>query len=482
MGTLVFLGAGLLAGCRAQASSPGPAESHQLSLQSAPWHIGATASLTVRATPPLSGQVISLLVLAPGLAQPLVGVPEFYGLSGVQLLWLSPEQRQTEIALAAASGAKYLSLDFDWRAIEKEPGVYAWGEVDAVVALAKRHNVRLAPMLLFTPRWASSAAYAPVDYQRAPPTDYAAYRDFVYAVVNRYKPHGVSPLTADGYGITDWIIWNEPNVHAKGEAPSPREFWTGSLEAYVQLLRAGYEGAHAADPGCNVLNGALADVHWDDSGANLVAALERLYDPNGDGNANDGARPFFDTLNVHTYPPGQPAAAWYQNRLGAIVGLMKRFGDEQKPIWITETGYGTASGVPSASATALPASYVDEQTQADAVRLVYQTCAAYPQVQRVFWWSLRDYYSETSASNPAMEAHYGLVHVDFSPKPAYLAYGQLTGQLGQSLTLTTTTDAAGLAAANVPAAFISRSGIYTVFTSLGPLGLTDVARYKVGGR
>jgi hypothetical protein len=445
-----------------------------ISIQSAPWRVGAEVELALHTAPPRAGAPVTLTLLAPGGGQPQVAglAPEFFGLSGVQLPWLPPEHREVEIALAAAAGARTIGLDFDWRRIEPEAGQYAWEETDEAVALARRYGLRLVPMLLYTPRWASSAPFAPLDYHRAPPADYGDYRDFVYAVVNRYKPYGQSPLTSAGYGITDWVLWNEPSVSGPGEAPQPGEFWIGSLEQYVQLLRAGYEGAHAADPGCNVLNGGLADVFWAAGELDVVTALERMYDPDGDGDAADGGRPFFDTLNVHIYQTGTPDAAWYEERLEAIVRVMERFGDADKPLWITETGYGSVAHPPAGS------SYVDEETQAQAVRLVYEACAAFPQVQRVFWWSLRDYYQDGSAANEAMEAHYGLLRATFAPKPAYLAHGHLTGSVSETLTLTATTDAEGVARVAVPASFVARQGRYVVFATLDGETQSAVAVYE----
>jgi len=466
--------AGLMALQRRPLASPTPTPA-PISIQSTPWQIGADVTLTLSTVPPRADQPISLTLLAPGDHQPQVAVPspEFFGLAGVQLLWLSPAAQETELALAAAGGARYLHLAFEWNRIEAQPGEYNWDQVDTALTLAKQYDLRLVPMLLYTPDWASQSAFAPLDYYRAPPTNYDDYRNFVYAVVNRYKPHGLSPLTADGYGITDWVIWNEPNVRPGPAAPEPGEFWIGSLEAYVRLLRAGYEGAHAADPGCNVLNGGLADVFWAPGKVDLITALERLYDPNGDGDAADGGRPFFDTLNVHTYQLKAPQAGWYQARLEALLPVMERFGDKQKPVWITETGYGTVT------APTQDSPYVDETTQAEAVRLVYETVSAYPQVKRVFWWSLRDYFSNAAETNAAMEAHYGLLQANFSPKPSYAAYGRLTGSLGEKLTTTVTTNAAGLSTVNIPATFIARAGTYVTFAEMDEATLTAVDLYPV---
>lgn len=462
---------GALMGCVGRRSS---STASLLRITSPRWRLGEDVELTLHTIPPRTTAPITLTILAPGEGRtPITGVPsDFFGLAGVQLLWLTPEDRETEIALAAAAGARYIGLDFDWRRIEPEKGRYTWRETDEAVALAKRHGLRLVPMLLYTPRWASSAPFAPLDYHRAPPVRYEDYRDFVYAVVNHYKPYGESRLTADGYGITDWVIWNEPNMGRAGEAPRPGQFWSGSLEEYLRLLRAGYEGAHAADPTCNVLNGGLADIFWLPGEHDVATALERLYDPDGDGNAAAGGRPFFDTLNVHIYQAGVPDAAWYRERLEAIAQVAARFGDADKPVWITETGYGSVASPPAGSP------YVDEETQAEAVRLAYEACAAFPQVQRVFWWSLRDYYHDGSATNEAMEAHYGLLRANFAPKPSYLAYGNLTGSTGDMLVLTTTTDGEGMAQAVIPSTFVTRPGTYVVFAILDDKTQAAVGLYQ----
>jgi hypothetical protein len=378
-----------------------------------------------------------------------------------------------EAALAAAAGAQYIGLDFDWRRIEPNPGNYVWEEIDQVVALSKNYGFQLVPMLLYTPLWASTASFAPLDYHLAPPSDYADYRNFVYNVVRRYKPNGTSPLTHDGYGIKDWVIWNEPNVHTYKENPEPRESWTGSLEEYILLLRAGYEGAHAADPGTNVLNGGLADVFWASGESDLITSLERFYDPNGDGDAGDGGRPFFDTLNIHTYQIGKPDASWYKERLDGVIEVMDRFGDKQKAIWITETGYGSTE-----HDTMAEYQLVDEHIQGDAVSMIYRTCAAYPQVERVFWWSLRDYYAIAPVTKIAMEAHYGLIRTDWTPKQAYLTYSQLTGKTDRVTTMTFVADKDNTAIVEIPADVINRPGTYTVFVTLEGAIPTGVFTYE----
>lgn len=458
---------GIVTGClRTPPAAPVP-----LQVEAGHWRRNEPAEVRVHTYPPRAVQVVSLQFLAPAAASPEPLIDrgaDLFGLAGVQLLWLTPEQQETEIALAASAGAQAISLDFEWRNIEPEPGQFTWEATDRAVALASRYGLRLVPILMYTPRWASSAAYAPLDYHLAPPVNLRDYRDFVYAVVNRYKPPQASE-----FGIRDWIIWNEPNVSASPHIPRPGNFWTGSLGEYIQLLRAGYEGAHAADPNSNILNGGLADVFWAEGEADLITSLERLYDPNGDGDAGDGGRPFFDTLNIHIYPTGVPDSGWYTTRLEAVTSVMKRFGDGDKLIWITETGFGSVAN------PALDSPYLSEGAQADGVRLVYETMAAYPLVERVFWWSLREYYHDASSTNEEMEAHFGLLRASFAPKPAYLAYARLTGHLDQAVTLSATTDSEGTARMIIPAELFAQPGYYVLFVSAEQLPGTAVVVQSV---
>ena len=386
---------------------------------------GGLGEITLRSLPGLSGQPVRVAIYGPGALTAETGArgPGFWNLAGVQIPWLPAEEQELETLLAAASGAQMIGMDFDWKKIQPKAGQYDWSATDAAVRLAKKYGLRIAPMLVFTPEWASSAPFAPLDFYRAPPVRSSLYRDFVYQVVQRYKPGGILPETQDGYGITDWVIWNEPNVQPAGQDPFPLNFWYGSLESYIELLRAGYDGAHAADPRANVLNAGLADVYWKPGQVDLLTSLERFYDPNGDGNAADGGRPFFDTLNLHIYPGSAPDKRWYQDRLDAVLRLMERFGDSDKKIWVTETGYGSSRAMsPGQPPPEGELPLLAQEDQAEAVRMIFEVLAEYPQVERVFWWSLRDYFVNDSRVNQSMEGHYGLVRANFYPKPAYFAY------------------------------------------------------------
>jgi hypothetical protein len=77
-----------------------------------------------------------------------------------------------------------------------------------------------------------------------------------------------------------------------------------------------------------------------------------------------------------------------------------------------------------------------------------------------------------------MEAHYGLVRADLRPKPAYRAYGQLTGRVGQALTLSGVTNQEGEYRAQIPASFVSQPGEYIILATLDGVAPAAVVTYE----
>jgi len=167
---LILLFVALLCWAHCTSLSEAPIDPAQWHVVSSPWQVGQPVTVTV--TTPLGVlQPLTLTVLSPGASSSISTTAPHWGIAGVQLLWLEPEQRELEIQLVAMAGVRFIGLDFDWRRIEPTTGQYVWNKVDTVLALAKQYDVQLVPMLLYTPRWASRAAFAPLDYHHAPPRD-----------------------------------------------------------------------------------------------------------------------------------------------------------------------------------------------------------------------------------------------------------------------------------------------------------------------
>ncbi len=145
------------------------------------------------------------------------------------------------------------------------PGVYAWGAYDAIVAEAQRlHWSVLLTVTSPVPRWATSNHKAP--YITRPAA--GAFKEFMIAVGRHY-----------GSSVQAFSIWNEPNHPAfllpqwnsNGTPASPR--------IYRGLYQAGYEGLKAgglAHP--RVLFGETAPTGYDTVNVHREKSRAYLHD------------------------------------------------------------------------------------------------------------------------------------------------------------------------------------------------------------
>jgi hypothetical protein len=182
---------------------------------------------------------------------------------------LSARTRPHALAQMQSLGVKALRIELNWFNVAPgqtsttkpafdltNPGNYAWGEYDALIAEAQRlHWKVLLTLTSPVPRWATSNKKAP--YVTKP--DPKDFQEFMTAVARHYGPSG--PF---GSTVALFSIWNEPNHPAflqpqwntNGTAASPR--------LYRALYQAGYAGLQAggiAKP--NVLIGETAPTGYD---------------------------------------------------------------------------------------------------------------------------------------------------------------------------------------------------------------------------
>ena len=144
-----------------------------------------------------------------------------------------------------------------------------------------------------------------------------------------------------------------------------------SAMAYTDYLRETYTAIKEIRPKSIVLAGGLG---YNEVGPrhpkNIPGPkfLEQMYQA--------GAKPYFDVVSFHTYWwPGFEANGL--RSLKEAIPVMKRHGDESKPIWITEYGppeRRCRSGRPSGTL----------------LREQYETLAALPQVRNIMWHDFRD--------------------------------------------------------------------------------------------
>lgn len=171
------------------------------------------------------------------------------------LKWNWQHVGDLEDALASVAGGATF-YEFEWCGIEPEQGERNWSEVDDVVASAQRLGYDVYLKIRTGSCWVNSATDEGAgDKSKTPsrfPDDPEEYEGFVAAVVERYEPRGVAA----------YAIENEPNA---------TNFWRGTPEEYVELVRLGAEAVHRAAKGeVSVLDGGISSIGY---GVAIASAL-----------------------------------------------------------------------------------------------------------------------------------------------------------------------------------------------------------------
>jgi hypothetical protein len=199
------------------------------------------------------------------------------------------------LAPLAAAGIRWLRLGgFSWASCEANAGQRDFSAVANVLAAAQKEGLALIGLMNGCPGWASRDGS-----RAAPPKDWSQWREHVAQVVAAFRDQ-----------VQVWEIWNEPDI---------KQFWRGSNEDYVQLLRIAYQAAKEADPNCLVMSAGLDGV-----GEGFFDRILTL-----------GAGDAFDIVGVHPYA-NSIAAAEYRLR---IMRRIMNYHAINKPLWITELGW-----------------------------------------------------------------------------------------------------------------------------------------------
>lgn len=266
-----------------------------------------------------------------------------------------------EVALTL--GMNWIRVDFVWYLMEPEPGLFDWAATDVLVERAQTLDLGVLAILAYTPPWASSRPSNPAPGD--PPASREQWTGFVREVVRRY-----------GSSIRYWQLWNEPNV---------REFWNGSMKQYrTEILEPGAAVVHEEAPGARVVAPGLATLgSWRDGFREVMNAGD-VIDIINHHNYGDTGRETLDELERDVL--GQPS----------VRTLMRQFGVDGRPFWLTETGRRS-----------------DEGDQLPFYQELVATLPARSWIERVFFFH---YWDGPGAGNGG----FGIVNADFSPKPAYL--------------------------------------------------------------
>ncbi len=291
----------------------------------------------------------------------------------------SPREAELEALAAGLCGAKILRVDFSWGKIQPRRDKWDFSVFDRLVNEFGRHGVELQCLLGYSASWSIQPGYKPKNPKvknRPGLPNYNDYATYAGTVADRYKNR-----------IKYFEIWNEPDLVGFANFPA---------ESYMELLRHGYNAIKKAAPDARVMNGGISSTRSNHSGRDTHnnGLLELLH--------ADGGR-HFDLFAFHGHGPYQ----FYENQLKELQKYGLTGPNAPRPWYSNETAESSAA--------------IGECRQAASLfkKLLYAWANG---AVGYNWYLLR----EKSYYPPGHhERHFGLITVEFEPKPAYVTYNML---------------------------------------------------------
>ena len=210
-------------------------------------------------------------------------------------------------------------------------------------------------------------------------TEYVAFFD---TLIERYKNE-----------IPYWEVLNEVNETRYSDSISI----DSTISRYLPLLQLTYNRLKKANPSIMVTSTGFNDV----------------YDGFIDAMSRSECVKYFDILNFHVYDKPEKL----QKRFSKLRGLMDKY-QWEKPVWISECGMSTHDE--NFPKNLISNREIKEEEQACRIPRMYLISFAYG-VEKVFTFSIRS----REKNNYDKEDHFGILHADITPKPAYNAFRTL---------------------------------------------------------
>jgi hypothetical protein len=267
--------------------------------------------------------ILVLLAAMPAAAQAYLP-PGFVG--------ISPQTSGTakDYELMAEAGIKSVRQPLVWTAIEPENPAFSerqWGYMDHEVRLAARAGMEIFPFIVNSPGWVAAEG---IDLPVATAWQRRAWGSFVRSVVRRYGVYGSFWREEEDVPYTPmrrFEIWNEQNIVSFASDPEPKRF--------AVLMRIAGREIHREQPSAKVIVGGLfgrpLQVPPNVASGDFLA---RMYKAGR-------VKPFFDGVALHPYVADAKAMA---GQLRNLRRIMRDNNDDEATIYITELGWGSASG------------------------------------------------------------------------------------------------------------------------------------------
>ncbi|OQA01139.1 MAG: hypothetical protein BWY71_00483 [Planctomycetes bacterium ADurb.Bin412] len=294
----------------------------------------------------------------------------------------SPDNLHESLAeLTRLLGVPMVRDRVSWLGTSPQPDQIDFGGYAQNDKLLARYGVNVCQVFHDSPAWVSKDRFG-----------------FPDDLVSLYRFTETAGRDFDG-GVQAWEFWNEQ------DAPNNLPGWI-----FAAAQKAAYLGFKAANPDLNVL-----------VGSNCIHPTPRFMEVM----MENGAGEYFDTYNFHVYK----TVGEFQGIVAEKREFLKRFGLDEKPMWVTENGCvteGTARRDPILPGTRLREHDTQqEHMQADYLiqaQVTFQRLG----VARDFFFVFKPYneYDDGKA--------WGIIRWDWTVKPAYAGLATLTTLLGEA--------------------------------------------------
>jgi polysaccharide biosynthesis protein PslG len=340
--------------------------------------------------------VVALLATMPAAAESYLP-PGFVG--------VSPQNRGTvkDYRLMSEAGIKSVRQPLVWAAIEPENPAFSerqWGYMDHEVRLAAEHGMEIFPFIVNSPKWVTAEG---IDLPVAKAWQRRAWASFVRSVVNRYGIDGAYWREEEDVPYVPmrrFEIWNEQNIVTFASDPEPKRF--------AVLLRIAGRVIHRRQPGAKVIVGGLFGRPLQIP-PNVASGdfLNRLY-------AAGNVKRYFDGVALHPYVADARAMAAQLRNLRRI---MRAHGDRKAALYITELGWGSASGP-----TRWQRGYYGQARQLDKALSIISVNRVRWRIRGAWWFTWSDEKGGCLFCHSA-----GLLNEKREAKPAWYRFNRWTG-------------------------------------------------------
>lgn len=285
------------------------------------------------------------------------------------------DEKEYELNALAAETAGYSVVrgDIYWDTVEPEEDNWCFEHYDKKIEAFYRHGIEMQVLLAYNTKWAVPENIrntgVRTDWLFAPP-DLEKWLIYVGKVVKRYKEK-----------VRFWEVWNETDIV---------NFWPGTYEQYLELLKATYKKIKSIDPNAQVLTSGFATLFPHNGRKDHDFQIKLLQD----------GQNHFDIHAHHEH-------GIFGNFRWVVDGPLKNAREKlttNKPLYFNET--------------AINSKQIGERGQASVMvrKLAFARSRG---AMGYTWYNLRG----------KKKHHWGVVTKDYFPRAVFVAHNNLVNQL-----------------------------------------------------